>query len=209
MSCRSIESYCQQSWQIPIRRIAAHEKGEPGAAEADTLRAYLRQIGRVPLLTTQEERQLCEQIETARVALAAALLAAPSPRHRISALEKEVLGWRGGVRMSCSKPPTVVQLHSQEITDAAHLLAVACRERRGARAHRPRAREQRDPRAAAGAPTRSGRDSHVCRPHAFRDTCSGALSSSRSLLTPSSLPPMNAVVVFRCDSRHCSTSREG
>ena len=29
----------------PDSTKAAHEKGEPGAAEADTLRAYLRQIG--------------------------------------------------------------------------------------------------------------------------------------------------------------------
>ena len=110
----------------PDSTNAAHEKGEPGAAEGDTLRAYLRQIGRVPLLTTQEERQLCEQIETARVALAAALLAAPSPRHRISALAKEVLG--GTVESDVLlQAPDGRELHSQELADAAHLLALACR----------------------------------------------------------------------------------
>ena len=80
----------------------------------------------MPLLTTQEERQLCEQIETARVALAAALLAAPSPRHRISALAKEVLVARWS-RMSCSRPPTAGNYTVRRLTDAAHLLAVACR----------------------------------------------------------------------------------
>jgi hypothetical protein len=76
----------------PDSTTATCEKGEPGAAETDTVRAYLRQIARVPLLTRQEERQLCEQIEAARIALAGALLAAPSPRYRISKLAKEVLG---------------------------------------------------------------------------------------------------------------------
>jgi hypothetical protein len=101
------------------------EKGEPGAAESDTLRAYLRQIGRTPLLTGQEERRLCEQIETARVALTVALLAAPSPRHRICALAEEV---RGGTvdPGDLFQAPDGRQLHNQEIADAAGLLALAC-----------------------------------------------------------------------------------
>ncbi len=153
----------------PESTTAAHEKGEPGAAETDTVRAYLRQVARVPLLTTQEERLLCEQIETARVALAGALLGAPSPRLRLSALANEVLG--GAVDPDVLlQAPDGRQLDSQEIADAARLLAVACRTRCGARAHRPRTREQRDPRATSGTPTGSGRDSHVCRPHARGDT---------------------------------------
>jgi RNA polymerase sigma factor (sigma-70 family) len=112
--------------EAPDSTNAAHAKGEPGAAEGDTLRAYLRQIARVPLLTTQEERQLCEQIETARVALAAALLAAPSPRHRISALAKEVLG--GTVESDVLlEAPDGRELRSEERADAANLLALACR----------------------------------------------------------------------------------
>ena len=110
----------------PDSTSVAHEKGEPGAAETDAVRAYLRQIARVPLLTTQEERQLCEQIETARVALAAALLAAPSPRHRISALAKEVLG--GTVESDVLlEAPDGRELRSEERADAANLLALACR----------------------------------------------------------------------------------
>ena len=105
---------------------AAREKGESGAAEDDALRAYLRQIGRVPLLTTREERQLCAQIETARVALAAALLATPSPRHRISVLVKEVLA--GTVESDALlQAPDGRQLHSQGIADAVGLLTIACR----------------------------------------------------------------------------------
>jgi len=110
----------------PDSTNAARESGESRAAEDDALRAYLRQIGRVPLLTTEEERQLCEQIETARVALAAALLAAPSPRHRLSGLAKEVLA--GTVESDALlQAPDGRQLHIQEITDAVGLLTIACR----------------------------------------------------------------------------------
>ena len=162
----------------PDSTNAAHEKGEPGTAEDDALRAYLRQIGRVPLLTTQEERQLCEQIETARVALAAALLAAPSPRHRISALAKEVLA--GTVESDALlQAPDGRQLHSQEIADAVELADYRVPTRRGARAHRPRTREQCAPRATAGTPTRSGRDSRRLSAARSQRYCSGALSSSR------------------------------
>ena len=155
---------------------AEREKGESGAAEDDALRAYLRQIGRVPLLTTREERQLCAQIETARMALAAALLAAPSPRHRISVLVKEVLA--GTVESDALlQAPDGRQLHSQGIADAVGLLTIACR--RGAEL------EHIDHELANNVPRdrrlelqqASGRDSDVCRPHNRRDTAQERLSS--------------------------------
>ena len=186
----------------PDSTNAAHEKGEPGAAEADTLRAYLRQIGRVPLLTTQEERQLCEQIETARVALAAALLAAPSPRHRISALAKEVLG--GTVESDVLlQAPDGRELHSQE-TGRRRALAGCRRAARGAELERidHELANNVTPERRLELRQRSGRDSHVSRPNACGDTGHERFRSSRWLLTPASMPTVNVVVVLRCDSRH-------
>lgn len=52
----------------------------------DGIHAYLAQIGRVPLLTPCEERALCADIEKARAALAAALLAHPSSAARLAGL---------------------------------------------------------------------------------------------------------------------------
>ena len=111
--------------RVPIQRQPRMRTGEPGAAETDTVRAYLRQVARVPLLTTQEERLLCEQIETARVALAGALLGAPSPRLRLSALAKGVLDGTTDPDVLLQAPDGR-QLDSQETVDAARLLAVAC-----------------------------------------------------------------------------------
>ena len=52
---------------------------------SESLRKYLWQIGRVPLLTREEERALCNRIEAAQHALAAALLVDPLTRHRLAA----------------------------------------------------------------------------------------------------------------------------
>ncbi len=52
--------------------------------EAEAIRLYFRQIARVPLLTAREERALCEQIEMARHALAAALLSVPAAAQRVA-----------------------------------------------------------------------------------------------------------------------------
>jgi RNA polymerase sigma factor (sigma-70 family) len=54
------------------------------AADDDAIRSYLRQIGRVPLLKPREERALCEQIEAAQHALAAALLTVPASAARLA-----------------------------------------------------------------------------------------------------------------------------
>ena len=50
------------------------------AGDSDSLRQYLRQIGRVPLLKATEERALCAQLEAAQQRLSAALLAFPDTR---------------------------------------------------------------------------------------------------------------------------------
>jgi RNA polymerase primary sigma factor len=52
----------------------------------DAIRLYFQQIARVPLLKPREERALCEQIETAHAAVAAALLAVPSAVQRFAEL---------------------------------------------------------------------------------------------------------------------------
>jgi len=54
--------------------------------EGDSVRAYLVQIGRVPLLTPSEERALCRQIEVTLAGLAAALLAEAHAGGRLSEL---------------------------------------------------------------------------------------------------------------------------
>ena len=104
---------------------AARETAAPERAEADTLRSYLRQIGRVPLLTPQEERRLCEQLEMARQALAVALLLAPSSRDRIATLSKGVLS--GAVNPDdLFQAPDGRPLDKTEISEAAGALALAC-----------------------------------------------------------------------------------
>lgn len=60
------------------------------ATEGDAVRAYLRQIGRIPLLTPSEEGALCAQIEEARSRVAAALLAEPSSGRRVGKLSAGV-----------------------------------------------------------------------------------------------------------------------
>jgi RNA polymerase primary sigma factor len=63
--------------------------GQIGCAtttEGDAVRAYLVQIGRVPLLTASEERELCRRLEVARAALAAALLAESLSSGAVTAL---------------------------------------------------------------------------------------------------------------------------
>jgi len=52
--------------------------------DGDSIAGYLRQIARVPLLTADQERALCRQIEAAQHALAAALLAIPEAADRMA-----------------------------------------------------------------------------------------------------------------------------
>jgi RNA polymerase primary sigma factor len=65
---------------------AVDENAPSTTTEGDAVRAYLAQIGRVPLLKASEERALCEQIEAAQASLAAALLGDASSRRVIAEL---------------------------------------------------------------------------------------------------------------------------
>ena len=62
-----------------------------GAHDDDSIAGYLRQIARVPLLTADQERELCQQIEAAQHTLAAALLVLPEAADRIKALADQSL----------------------------------------------------------------------------------------------------------------------
>ena len=74
---RQIETtgWAGQERETPAVLAAGEE-----AADSDIIRQYLRQIGKVPLLTAADERALCARIEEAQQRLAAALLIAPSSR---------------------------------------------------------------------------------------------------------------------------------
>jgi RNA polymerase sigma factor (sigma-70 family) len=77
--------------------------GDPAkTTEGDAVRAYLVQIGRVPLLTPSEERALCRQIEVTLAGLAAALPAEPLTSGRIAALS-------AGVRCGSASPDDLLQ----------------------------------------------------------------------------------------------------
>ncbi|MBI3047640.1 MAG: sigma-70 family RNA polymerase sigma factor [Acidobacteria bacterium] len=58
--------------------------------DADAVRAYFRDIARIPVLTPREERALCARIERAEWALAAAVLAIPRAASRLTALASAV-----------------------------------------------------------------------------------------------------------------------
>ncbi len=94
-------------------------------ADIDAERLYFHQIGRVSLLKPREEYALCQQIEVARSAVAAALLAVPEGASRI---EQAVL--RGGADdvASLLLSPEGRPLQKAEIADALSHLAQAIRE---------------------------------------------------------------------------------
>ncbi len=62
-----------------------------GAHHDDSIAGYLRQIARVPLLTPDQERTLCCQIEAAQHALTAALVALPETAERMMAAAEQSL----------------------------------------------------------------------------------------------------------------------
>ena len=70
----------EAGWTSTVRRTDEASSVD----EVDTVRAYLRQIAKVPLLTPRDERALCEQIEAANVALTAAVLVEPTVTSRVS-----------------------------------------------------------------------------------------------------------------------------
>jgi RNA polymerase primary sigma factor len=63
----------------------------PRNDDDDAVADYLRQIGKIPLLSAGEERALCEQIEGAQQALASALLELPAARGRLESLAPGLL----------------------------------------------------------------------------------------------------------------------
>ena len=93
------------------------EEPEQPVAESDLVRAYFKQIARVPLLKRAEERRLCEQIETAQRALAASLLSVPDAAHPLAELA-------AAVKRGTAVPDDLLQSHEgrplrpREIADA-------------------------------------------------------------------------------------------
>ncbi len=59
-------------------------------ADGDAVRAYFRDLGRIPMLQPQEERALCRRIERAEHALTGALLAVPAAAERLRTLADAV-----------------------------------------------------------------------------------------------------------------------
>jgi RNA polymerase primary sigma factor len=96
----------------PVR--PAEDASEAG--EIDSVNVYLREIGRVPLLTGKAERALCVEIEAAHAALAAALLAVPTMATRVNALAAAVPGDSTGEGLLQSREGR--ELRPDEITEA-------------------------------------------------------------------------------------------
>jgi RNA polymerase primary sigma factor len=69
---------------------SVHETGSATATDGDAVRAYLLQIGRVPLLAPSEERELCRHLEVGHASLAAALLAESSSRAVVAELSAAI-----------------------------------------------------------------------------------------------------------------------
>jgi len=113
----------EPDWTRPLREPEAAPEG----VEFDAVRLYFRQIARVPLLKGREERALCEQIEAAHSAVAAALLTVPSAARRVAELS-------AAVRSGTSKPDGLLQspegrpLPPREIAQALAGLARARRQ---------------------------------------------------------------------------------
>jgi RNA polymerase primary sigma factor len=95
-------------------------------ADIDAERLYFHQIGRVSLLKPREEYALCQQIDAARSAVAAALLATPDGASRI----EQALALRRGADdlATLLLSPEGRPLHNTEVADALNHLTQAIRE---------------------------------------------------------------------------------
>jgi RNA polymerase primary sigma factor len=120
-----------ESWESPEKSDDTLLVDEPEAwcnrdADIDAERLYFHQIGRVSLLKPREEYALCQQIEAARSAVAAALLAIPEGTSRF----EEALALRNGAGEAGSLllSPEGRSLHKAEIADALNHLTQAIRE---------------------------------------------------------------------------------
>jgi RNA polymerase sigma factor (sigma-70 family) len=115
------DATAESGWTSTVR-----ETGQAAADDVDAVRAYLRQIAKVPLLKPRDERALCEQIEAANVALAAAVLVVPSATRRITELLKAVRD--GNVTPDeWLQSPDGVPLTEQQISASVRALTTACR----------------------------------------------------------------------------------
>ena len=107
-----------ESVEEPDSIDSTNEPGPSGDrdADVDTVRLYFHQIGRVPLLKPHEEYALCQRIEAARSAVAAALLAVPKNADRVA----QALPPRGGAAdvAGLLLSPEGRPLHKAEIVDA-------------------------------------------------------------------------------------------
>jgi RNA polymerase primary sigma factor len=120
---RSLESLEESAAEFPLDEPVAATDPD---ADIDAARLYFHQIGRVSLLKPREEYALCQQIEAARSAVAAALLAIPEGASRIEQASARCSG--AGDVESLLQSREGRPLHRAEIADALNHLTQAIRE---------------------------------------------------------------------------------
>jgi sigma-70-like protein len=113
-------------WRDPTTPVDELEASSDRDGDIDAERRYFHQIGRVPLLKPREEYALCQQIEAARSAVAAALLATPEGAGRI----EQASALRSGADdvESLLLSPGGRPLHKAQIADGLNHLTQAIRE---------------------------------------------------------------------------------
>jgi RNA polymerase sigma factor (sigma-70 family) len=131
------DQWADESWdgaEEPDFLVAAQpERVARDEVDGDSVRRYFHQIARVPLLKPREERALCEQIEKAQRALAAAVLMLPDASAQFAELANRV-------RHGTTPPDELLQsaegsdLKPPEITKAIDRLALARRRALGSTA---------------------------------------------------------------------------
>lgn len=97
--------------------------------DGDSIAGYLRQIGRVPLLTADQERALCGQMEAAQHALAAALLVLPETAARMSAVAGQSLVDRAAGE-DLFQSPDGASLSADDVRESVTALRAAIRQTR-------------------------------------------------------------------------------
>jgi RNA polymerase primary sigma factor len=123
MATNELSGFAEEPGFSVPRETTRHE----GDAEVDAVRLYFNQVGRVPLLKPHEERALCQRIEAARSAVAAALLAVSVAAHQLTELSTAV---REGTTVSDSLLLSLDgrPLKRHEIAAALDCLALAVRQ---------------------------------------------------------------------------------
>ena len=129
------ELWADESWNvIEEPDFLATAREAPTASEdgdRDTVRQYFHQISRVPLLKPREERALCEKIEGAQRALAAALLMVPMAATKLADLATAIRNGQTAVEELLQSPEGST-LKPEEISKALTRLALARRRAVGA-----------------------------------------------------------------------------